>query len=89
MAKKAKLAVVSETAAAPETKAQKFSRLGSARLTKARKAISVLANLAGSGYEYTPEQIQVLRDILTNDVETVLASFNRAGKVKQDLTVTL
>lgn len=89
MAKKAKLAVVSETAAEPETKAAKFKRLGSARVTKARKAISVIGNLSGSGYEYTPEQVQLIRDVLSTELESVLASFNRAGKVKQDLSITL
>lgn len=72
-----------------ETKADKFRRLGSARVVKAVKAISVIGNLAGSGYEYTPEQVQTIRDVLAGELETALGNFNRAGKAKREFAINL
>jgi len=40
-----------------ETKAERFSRLASARLNKLIKQFDLLMNCAASSYEYTPMQV--------------------------------
>lgn len=56
MATAAKKAPKKSTAPANETKAQKFSRLATKRVTKALKAVGNIGNLSGAGYESTAEQ---------------------------------
>lgn len=58
-----------------ETKAQRFKRLGDPRVAAARKSIHLIGNLAGSGYEYTPEQVEKIRAILTDAVRDTLKKF--------------
>lgn len=65
-----------------ETKAQKFSRLASQRVTAAVKKIKQIGNLSGTGYERTDQQIANIRTHLTNTVNETLAKFapREAGK---------
>jgi len=58
-----------------ETKSAKFSRLASARVSAAVKKISQVGNLAGPGYERTPEQITAIGNHLKNAVNLTLAKF--------------
>ncbi len=64
------------TKTAPETKADKFKRLGEARVGKALKTISLIGNLSGSGYEYTAEQVSKITAALENAVTDTMARFN-------------
>lgn len=64
-----------KTANAGESKSSKFSRLASARVTKTVKAISLIANLSGSGYEYTQEQVNKIESVLNKSVADTLARF--------------
>jgi hypothetical protein len=60
-----------------ETKADKFLRLGSARMEKTLSAISVIGNLASrSNYDYTEEQVAAMRKALTEAVEAAMSQFN-------------
>ena len=45
-----------------ETKAERFVRLAEPRVTRACKAVSLLGNLAASGYEYTDQQVKTMFD---------------------------
>jgi hypothetical protein len=67
-----------------ETKAQKFSRLASKRVTKALKAIQNIGNLAGGGYERTPEQVKRIATLLNDATAGTLARFNAVQAAKKD-----
>lgn len=58
-----------------ETKAQKFVRLGTKRVNKAVKSVKQLAQLAGSGYDSTPEQRKKITDALDGAVKLVKDRF--------------
>lgn len=60
---------------ANETKAQKFVRLGNKRVPKALKAIRQIGQLAGSGYESSPEQRKKITDALNAEVKAVTDTF--------------
>lgn len=64
---------------AEETKAEKFIRLGEYRINKAIDAIDAigrLENLANkSAYEYTPEQVEAMFEVLESKVAEVRAKF--------------
>jgi len=59
-----------------ETKAEKFARLGMARVPRAIKAITNIGNLAGSGYESTTEQREKIVTALESAVAAVKARFS-------------
>jgi len=63
-----------------ETKEAKFSRLATARVTKAVKTISLIANLSGSGYSYSPEQVSKIETLLTETVTETIGKFSRKEK---------
>jgi len=67
---------------AEETKAGKFVRLARARVNKAVKYIAAVGNLAGNGYESTPEQRQKVVDYLKKAVNDTEALLTRKGAVK-------
>lgn len=77
MAKNPKTATRKSTTPADETKAAKFSRLASARVSKAVKAIKQIGNLSGNGYEKTPEQITAIKSHLVQAVNSTLAKFDK------------
>jgi len=65
-----------------ETKAQRFVRLAQARVGKALKAIELIGNLSGSGYEYTPEQVEKITAALTNRVTATMENFSTKPKTE-------
>lgn len=67
------------------TKAQKFSEMGSARLTKAVDAIDLIANLSTkANYDYTPEQVAKIDANLEAAVKRVRDAFAAGGVKKAD-----
>ena len=66
-----------EAQVADETNAGRFKRIASSRLNKAIKAISLLENCAGYGYEYTDEQVTKMISHLNNAVEKVNKAYNK------------
>ena len=75
-----KKAPAKAAAATTETKAEKFSRLGSMRATKAINAMRGLQKLANrNNYEYTPEQVEKLVGALKTEVEAVYNAFTSTG----------
>jgi len=69
-----------ETAPKDETKADKFSRLASKRVTKAVKAISNIGNLSGGGYEYNAGQVETIRKYITDATAAAMERFASKGK---------
>lgn len=60
-----------------ETKAEKFVRLGSARMEKVLSGISTIGNLASrSNYDYSEEQVDAMTKALTDAVNAAMSQFN-------------
>ena len=63
-----------------ETKEQRFVRIAEPRVSRACKAVSLLGNLAGSGYEYTEEQVDAMFGAVQEALDTARAAFNKKPK---------
>ena len=57
-----------------ETKEARFVRIAEPRVNRACKAISLLGNLAGSGYEYTQEQVDAMFGAVQKSLDTARAT---------------
>jgi hypothetical protein len=62
-----------------ETKAAKFSRLASARVKRAVKAINLVGALASAQYEKTPAQVDKNRDLLKRGSASGRGAFKGRG----------
>lgn len=60
---------------ADESKAEKFRRLANARVNRALKDIALVGNLAASGYEKTPEQVEAVMRALRTAVDSTESKF--------------
>ena len=60
-----------------ESKADKFKRLAEPRVDNTLKKIKILGNLAGSGYEYSPEQVEKILTSLKSAVDEVEKKFQK------------
>ena len=69
---------------AGESKSDKFKRLASKRAVNAIQKIELIANLASSSYESTPEEVAKILAALQGSVDKVKAAFS---KQKIDKTV--
>ena len=58
-----------------ETSAQKFVRLAEQRMGNALKYIGLVGNLAGPGYERSPEQVEQILTALQEAVDKVKDRF--------------
>ena len=67
-----------------ETKAEKFVRLASKRVTKTLNNIRQIGQLSGAGYECTPEQVAKMFGALNAAAETAYNRFNAKGASKSD-----
>jgi len=63
-----------------ESKADRFKRLAEPRVGNAVKKIKIIGNLAGSNYEFTPEQVASILTALKSSVEEVEAKFQKLLK---------
>ena len=66
---------VEEAGQAGETNAERFSRIGSMRLSKVLDAMRVLRNCAAPGYEYTPEQVAKVDQLIMAEHAKLMAAF--------------
>lgn len=62
-----------------ETKKVKFKRLCQPRVNKAIKAIELIGNCAGAGYEYTPDDVALIIATLAKTLEQLSATFASKG----------
>lgn len=67
-----------------ESKSDKFKRLASKRVVNAISKIELITNLAGSSYEYTPEQVEKILTALQGSVDKVKAAFSKQKIEKTD-----
>jgi hypothetical protein len=70
-----------------ETKAAKFSRLASARVTRAVKAISRVGALASAQYEKTPAQVDKIESYLNAAVRAAVARLR--GEAEADTNIEI
>lgn len=73
-------------ATSAETPRDKFLRLAQARMETALKKISLIGNLAGSGYQHEPGEAKKMIDALTGAVEEVAEKFQRTKKGQRGFT---
>ncbi len=66
-----------------ESKSDKFKRLATKRVKNAISKVELIANLSGSSYEYTPEEVEKILNALQGSVDKVKAAFS-----KQKITKT-
>ena len=64
-----------------ETKEQRFVRIAEPRVSRACKAVSLLGNLAGSGYEYTEEQVDAMFGAVQEALDTARTQFKKKNNV--------
>ena len=76
-----------ETGGPAETKAAKFSRLASARVTRAVKAINRVGALASAQYEKTPAQVDKIETYLNAAVRAAVAVLR--GEAEADPTIEI
>ena len=65
-----------------ETKEARFVRIAEPRVNRACKAVSLLGNLAGSGYEYTQEQVDAMFGAVQKSLDTAHAAFDKSNVIK-------
>ena len=68
----------SGNAGAQETKEQKFKRLAEPRVNNAVKKITLIGNLAGSGYEFSVEQSEKIFALLRSTVDEIEQKFQKS-----------
>lgn len=66
-----------------ETKADRFKRVVTPRVSKAVKAISIIGYCAGSTYEFTPEQIVEIGQALVTATDNMIAKYAKSAKSEQ------
>lgn len=64
-----------QTIPTDESKADRFTRVVSPRVSKAVKAIGVIGFCAGSTYEFTPEQVVQINNVLEKAIMALRAKF--------------
>ena len=64
-----------------ESKVDRFIRIAEPRVNRACKAVSLLGNLAGSGYEYTPAQVEAMFGAVQETLDEAKAQFNKSNVV--------
>jgi hypothetical protein len=70
-----------------ETKAAKFSRLASGRITRAVKAINRVGALASAQYEKTPAQVDKIESYLNAAVRAAVARLR--GEAEADTNIEI
>ena len=76
-----------ETGGPAETKAAKFSRLASARVTRAVKAINRVGALASAQYEKTPAQVDKIESYLNAAVRAAVGRLR--GEAEADTNIEI
>ena len=63
-----------------ESKHDKFKRLAMQRVPNAIKKIELIGNLASSGYEYTPEEVEKIFTSIQQVLDNTKARFSKSKK---------
>lgn len=83
-----KRAPLSEEYLKNETPEERFSRLGTPRVRKAKKALEQIGNLASSRYKYTPAQIAKMAETLQKALDQAVAQFEPGGSDAEEAPFT-
>ena len=67
-----------------ESKSDKFKRLATKRVKNAISKVELITNLAGSSYEYTPEEVEKILNALQGSVDKVKAAFSKQKITKSE-----
>ena len=67
-----------------ETKAEKFIRIATPRVNSVIDKLDILANCAGSAYEYNEEQIESMFDAIRNAVDACYSQFQPKQKAEKE-----
>ena len=67
-----------------ESKSDKFKRLATKRVKNAISKVELITNLSGSGYEYTPEEVEKILNALQGSVDKVKAAFSKQKITKSE-----
>ena len=67
-----------------ETKSEKFIRIATPRVNSVINKLDILANCAGSSYEYNEEQIEAMFDAIRNAVDACYAQFQPKQKAEKE-----
>lgn len=67
-----------------ETKAEKFIRIATPRVNSVIDKLDILANCAGSAYEYNDEQIESMFDAIRNAVDACYSQFQPKQKTEKE-----
>ena len=67
-----------------ESKSDKFKRLATKRVKNAISKVELITNLAGSSYEYTPEEVEKILNALQGSVDKVKAAFSNEKITKSE-----
>lgn len=70
-----------------ETKGQRFIRLANYRVPKAIDAIKAIGHLSGNSYEFTPAQVEKVRQLLNDTVKNTMARFSDTGKTETTASI--
>jgi hypothetical protein len=76
-----------ETGGPAETKAAKFSRLASARVTLAVKAINRIGALASAQYEKTPAQVDKIESYLNAAVRAAVGRLRGEAEANTNIEI--
>jgi len=63
-----------------ESKHDKFKRLATQRVTNALKKIELIGNMASSGYESTPEEVDKIFASLQHTLDSTKSRFSKSKK---------
>lgn len=66
-----------------ESKSERFVRLAEPRVSRACKAISLLANLAASQYEYTEKQVDTMFEAIEEELTAAKNAFKKGKDSKK------
>ncbi len=67
-----------------ETKEQRFKRLADKRVNATLLKIRLIGNLASSNYEFTPEQVKKISDVLHGAINDVDKLFQKRLDLKKN-----
>lgn len=75
MARSKKTKPAADPNAKPETKRERFVRLGAARMSAALQKVRLLGNLSSANYEYTELDCEKMRSALVDAVTETMKKF--------------
>lgn len=78
------MAAPKRKAPSDETPAARFKRLAPKRVNNALRAVRLIRNLTGSGYEYTPEEAAKITTALREAVNDMTNAFTEGGKPTEE-----